>query len=60
MWNLSENFGRKISFPELCKLEMRDFSQLRYILFTKLKDEKGKKELQAEHLQEEVEESGLI
>ena len=39
---------------------MRDFSQLRYLLFNKLKDEKGRKDAEVERLEEEVEESGLI
>ena len=60
MWNLSEHFGRKISFPELCKLKMRDFSQLRYKLYIKLSTEQGTKNDQADRIEEEFEESGLI
>lgn len=60
MWSLSEQFGRKISFPELCKLKMRDFSYLRKRLFDKLDTEEGQKDQTGEILQEEIEESGLI
>ena len=60
MWNLSEQLSRKISFPELCKLTMRDFSQIRYRLFVKLSTEEGRKDEQGRRFEEEVEESGLI
>lgn len=60
MWNLSEQLGRKISFPELCKLTMRDFSQIRYRLFVKLSSKEGQDDENAKRFEEEVEESGLI
>ena len=60
MWNLSEHFGRKISFPELCKLKMRDLSQIRYKLFIKLSTKEGQEEEKNQQIQEEVEESGLM
>ena len=60
MWNLSEHFGRKISFPELCKLKMRDLSQIRYKLFIKLSTKEGQEEEKNQQIQEEVEESGLL